>query len=116
MFQFTITTTDHPTRIRFVSNQPLGDDQIDFTNADDAGAFPLIQQLFYLPFVKHVRLTENWIEVERFDILEWASWIVHSPTRRCLVFLKLIQSIADTKFLMEHSTLTVSNKRIRCFR
>ncbi|MDG1824066.1 MAG: NifU family protein [Flavobacteriaceae bacterium] len=72
MFQFTIATTDHPTRIRFVSNQPLGDDQIDFTNVDDAGGFPLIQQLFYLPFVKHVRLTENWIEVERFDILEWA--------------------------------------------
>ena len=72
MFQFSIATTDRPTRIRFVSNQPLGDDQIDFTNVDDAGAFPLIQQLFYLPFVKHVRLTENWIEVERFDILEWA--------------------------------------------
>ena len=72
MFQFTIATTDHPTRIRFVSNQPLGDDQIDFSNVDDAGGFPLIQQLFYLPFVKHVRLAENWIEVERFDILEWA--------------------------------------------
>ena len=72
MFQFTIATTDHPTRIRFVSSQPLGDDQIDFTNVDDAGGFPLIQQLFYLPFVKRVHLTENWIEVERFDILEWA--------------------------------------------
>ena len=72
MFQFTIATTDNPNRIRFVSNQPLGDDQNDFTNVDDAGGFPLIQQLFYLPFVKHVRLTENWIEVERFDILEWA--------------------------------------------
>ena len=71
MFQFTIVTTDHPTRIRFVSNQPLCDDQIDFTNVDDAGGFPLIQQLFYLPFVKHIRLTENWIEVERFDILDW---------------------------------------------
>ena len=71
MFQFTIETTDHPTQIRFESNQPLGDDQIDFSNVDDAGGFPLIQQLFYLPFVKHVRLTENWIEVERFDILEW---------------------------------------------
>ncbi len=71
MFQFTIATTDHPTRIRFVSNQSLGDDQMNFTNVDDAGGFPLIQQLFYLPFVKHVRLAENWIEVERFDILDW---------------------------------------------
>ena len=71
MFQFTIATTDSPTRIRFVSNKTLGDDQIDFTNVDDAVGFPLIQQLFYLPFVKHVSLNENWIEVERFDILEW---------------------------------------------
>ena len=71
MFRFTIATTDHPTRIRFVSNQSLGDDQMNFTNVDDAGGFPLIQQLFYLPFVKHVRLAENWIEVERFDILDW---------------------------------------------
>ena len=71
MFQFTIATTDHPTRIRFVSNQSLGDDQMNFTNVDDAGGFPLIQQLFYLPFVKHVSLAENWIEVERFDILDW---------------------------------------------
>jgi len=71
MFRFTIATTDHPTRIRFVSNQSLGDDQMNFTNVDDAEGFPLIQQLFYLPFVKHVRLAENWIEVERFDILDW---------------------------------------------
>ena len=71
MFQFTIAATNNPTRIRFVSNQPLGEDEVDFDNVDDAGGFPLIQQLFYLPFVKHVRLTENWIEVERFDILEW---------------------------------------------
>ena len=72
MFQFTIAATNNPTRIRFVSNQPLGEDEVDFDNVDDAGGFPLIQQLFYLPFVKHVRLTENWIEVERFDILEWS--------------------------------------------
>ena len=71
MFQFTIAATNNPTRIRFVSNQPLGEDEVDFANVDHAGGFPLIQQLFYLPFVKHVRLTENWIEVERFDILEW---------------------------------------------
>ena len=72
MFQFTIATTKHPTRIRFVSSQPLGGDEIDFANVDDAGGYPLIQQLFYLPFVKHVRLAENWIEVERFDILQWS--------------------------------------------
>ena len=35
----------------------------------------MIQQLFYLPFVKSVRLFESQLEVERFDILEWAEVI-----------------------------------------
>ena len=44
---------------------------IHFKNIDDAKGAPLIQQLFYLPFVKSVSLHENYLEVERFDILEW---------------------------------------------
>ena len=42
-----------------------------YKNIDEAKGAPLIQQLFYLPFVKSVRLSETTIEVERFDILEW---------------------------------------------
>ena len=44
---------------------------IHYQNIDDAKGAPLIQQLFYLPFVKSVRLFEKKIEVERFNILEW---------------------------------------------
>ena len=42
-----------------------------FQNIDEAKGAPLIQQLFYLPFVKSVSLSETTIRVERFDILEW---------------------------------------------
>ena len=42
-----------------------------YKNIDEAKGAPLIQQLFYLPFVKSVRLSETTIEVERIDILEW---------------------------------------------
>ena len=46
-----------------------------FKNIDEAKGAPLIQQLFYLPFVKSVSLSETTITVERFDILEWGEVI-----------------------------------------
>ncbi|MDC3285991.1 NifU family protein, partial [Flavobacteriaceae bacterium] len=32
---------------------------------------PLAQQLFYLPFVKKIFITANFIAIQRFDIVEW---------------------------------------------
>ena len=59
-------------KAKFVLNQNTGTKEIiHFKNIDDAKGAPLIQQLFYLPFVKSVSLDENYLEVERFDILEW---------------------------------------------
>jgi Fe-S cluster biogenesis protein NfuA len=72
MYQFTIEPTTVSNRVRFVSDQNLTNEAKDFKNIDDAGSYPLIQQLFYLPFVKSVLLDADFIEVERFDILEWA--------------------------------------------
>ena len=42
-----------------------------FKNVDDAKEYPIVQQLFYLPFVKSVELSENILRVERFAIVEW---------------------------------------------
>ena len=59
-------------KAKFVLNQNTGTKKIiHFKNIDDAKGAPLIQQLFYLPFVKSVSLHEDYLEVERFDILEW---------------------------------------------
>ena len=59
-------------KAKFVLNQNIGTKEIiHFKNIDDAKGAPLIQQLFYLPFVKSVSLHEDYLEVERFDILEW---------------------------------------------
>ena len=43
----------------------------EFSNIDEAKDSPLAQQLFYLPFVKKVFITANFIAIQRFDILEW---------------------------------------------
>jgi Fe-S cluster biogenesis protein NfuA len=56
----------------FEVDQTIGPKEIThFKNIDEAKGAPLIQQLFYLPFVKSVSLSETTIRVERFDILEW---------------------------------------------
>jgi len=44
---------------------------LSFANIDEAKGAPLAQQLFYLPFVKKVTLTEQALQIERFNILEW---------------------------------------------
>lgn len=56
----------------FHFSSPIGiTGSLEFKSIDEAQKAPLVQQLFYLPFVKSVRLDSNTIQVERFDILEW---------------------------------------------
>ena len=47
------------------------DKTIRFESIEDANNFPLVQKLFYLPFVKVVELSNLVIKLERFDILKW---------------------------------------------
>ncbi len=42
-----------------------------FNNIDEAQDAPIVQKLFYLPFVKSVTLNNQSIQIERFNILEW---------------------------------------------
>ena len=54
----------------FRFNLPIGPTSLmAFKSIDEAQNAPLVQQLFYLPFVKSVRLDSDSIQVERFDIL-----------------------------------------------
>jgi NFU1 iron-sulfur cluster scaffold homolog, mitochondrial len=45
--------------------------QYEFKNIDEASKSPLAQQLFYLPFVKTVYISGNFIAIERYNIVEW---------------------------------------------
>lgn len=70
--QITIQETNNNTILKFVSNQVLiNGGSYEFTNIDDAKNSPLAQQLFYLPFVKKVFITANFIAIQRFDIVAW---------------------------------------------
>ncbi len=70
--KITIKETSNPTIIKFEADSFLTNHQsFEFNNIDEAKSSPLAQQLFYLPFVKKVYISGNFIAIERFNIVEW---------------------------------------------
>lgn len=57
-----------------------------YHSVEEAKNAPLVQQMFYLPFVKSVRLLENGIEIERFDILDWKD-VIHEVAQEIQTYL-----------------------------
>ena len=71
--KITIQSTNNKNILKFVSTQILiNGGSYEYNNIDDAKDSPLTQQLFYLPFVKKVFITANFIAIQRFDIVEWS--------------------------------------------
>ncbi|MFT5849077.1 NifU family protein [Psychroserpens sp.] len=67
-----IKETTNPSIIKFETNQFITQhDSFEFNNIDEASSSPLAQQLFYLPFVKKVYISSNFIAIEKFNIVEW---------------------------------------------
>ena len=70
--EITIIPTSNEAIIKFESNHFLvKNHSYEFKNIDEAKPSPLAQQLFYLPFVKTVYLAQNFIAIERYDIVSW---------------------------------------------
>ncbi len=67
-----IEKTNIATIIKFTSNDILASGSHQYNNIDEAKNSPLAQQLFYLPFVKRVYISTNFIALERFAIVEWS--------------------------------------------
>ena len=72
MIKLTIKETQNPTVLKFEFPDFITQNQsFEFKNIDEAKYSPLAQQLFYLPFVKTVYISGNFIAIERFSIVEW---------------------------------------------
>ena len=68
-----IQETANETIIKFNSNTILiNGGSYEYNNIDDAKNSPLAQQLFYLPFVKKIFITVNFIAIQRYDIVQWS--------------------------------------------
>lgn len=71
--QITIKETQNPAIIKFEFDDFITKNQnYEFKNIDEAKNSPLAQKLFYLPFVKTVYISGNFIAIERFSIVEWS--------------------------------------------
>ncbi|MDT0686262.1 NifU family protein [Autumnicola psychrophila] len=71
-FKINIQHTNKPGIVKFETNKFLTQhESFEFKNIDEASASPLAQQLFYLPFVKTVYIAQNFVALEKYDIVDW---------------------------------------------
>ncbi|MCO6175174.1 NifU family protein [Flavobacterium sp. NRK F10] len=72
MNKLTIKNTNNPSIVKFEFDDFIVRNQsFEFKNIDETKNSPLAQKLFYLPFVKTVFISGNFIAIERFSIVEW---------------------------------------------
>ena len=63
--------TSREEELEFYSNIFLSEKRIEFNKIEETIDFPLIQQIFYLPFIKKVTLNKHSVYIEKLNILKW---------------------------------------------
>ena len=72
MNKISIITTQNPFIVKFeLQNFITQNENFEFKNIDEAKNSPLAKELFYLPFVKTIYISGNFIAIERYSIVEW---------------------------------------------
>ena len=72
MHKISIKVTNNPSIVKFeLENFITKGQSFEFKNIDETKNSPLAKQLFYLPFVKTVFISSNFIAIEKFSIVEW---------------------------------------------
>lgn len=66
-----IKSTSNPTVLKFEFPEFIVQGNFEYKNIDDAKNSALAKQLFYLPFVKTVYISGNFVGIERYSIVEW---------------------------------------------
>lgn len=72
MEKISIKTTQNPNILKFeFSNFIARSGNFEFKNIDETANSPLAKQFFFLPFVKTVYISGNFIAIEKYSIVEW---------------------------------------------
>src|SRR5690606_39533006 len=72
MFKINIKETQNPTILKFEFPDFITyGANYEYKNIDETENSPLARKLFYLPFVKTVYISGNFVAIERFSIVEW---------------------------------------------
>ncbi|MGB7785382.1 MAG: NifU family protein [Salinimicrobium sp.] len=71
-FSINIQPTNKPTIVKFEANKFLTQHEtFEFHNIEEAQRSPLAQQLFHLPFIKTVYIAQNFVALEKYNIVHW---------------------------------------------
>ncbi len=71
-FNITPQPTKNANIRKFIANSFLVHaESFEFNNIDEAKPSPLAQQLFHLPFVKTVYIAQNFVAIEKYEIVSW---------------------------------------------
>ena len=72
MSKISIKSTNNQSIVKFELEEFITRNQnFEFKNIDETANSPLAKQLFFLPFVKSVYISGNFIAIEKFSIVEW---------------------------------------------
>ncbi|QIE60171.1 NifU family protein [Rasiella rasia] len=72
-FNISIQPTNNENIVKFVANSFLTRAKsYEFGNIDEAKPSPLAQELFFLPFVKTVYIAQNFVAIEKYNIVTWS--------------------------------------------
>lgn len=72
MHVISIKITNNPSIVKFELDEFIvKTENFEFKNIDETKQSPLAKQLFFLPFVKTVYISGNFIAIEKFSIVEW---------------------------------------------
>jgi len=108
MLHLKVVPTQNPAIIKFEFPDFISQNQnFEFKNIDEAGPSPLAQKLFYLPFVKTVYISGNFVAIERYSIVEWAD-VQEAVTEEIESFVNQGGAILDAEKLpAKKSAVTV---------
>lgn len=95
-FTLTVQATTNPDIIKLEANRALVKGSYEFKNIDAAKSAPLVRELFYLPFVKTVYLSSNFIALKRFPIVEWQD-VQEEVRQQVLVYLQSGKPLLDNE-------------------
>ena len=70
-FKFEILENEDKNTLVLSSDNEIYTKRVSFNDDSEAEQFPLVKQLFFLPFIKSVILDKHLILIEKLDFLEW---------------------------------------------
>ena len=105
-YNITLVATNNPKILKFEANDFLVKGSYEYKNIDEAKDSPLAQQLFYLPFIKTVYISGNFVAMERFDIVEWQD-VKDEVAQQLVEYLNAGEPIVHEKEANKKQPITV---------